>query len=173
MFYTEIEILDLAKHHIHKKWFTKIALGVLQSSDTVANEAVEWQDGSNPIGHLTINSSSSTHHSWAYIVTSGVKISSTNPDLKEEVYGGNAVSLAVGDRIGMLVNVNEQEQSSISFFINNTDLGVAYSNLTPPLIPVLSVCDKFSVRLRFPPPPYINRNPSLTLFTPDQPPTCS
>lgn len=159
VFYTEIEVIDLAKHHIHKKWFTKIALGVLQCSDAVANEG-EWQEGVNPIGRLTLIRSSSIHHSWGYIPTSGVKVS-TSTDLKEEPYR-EAVTLAVGDRIGMLVNINEQEPSSISFFINNTDLGVAYSNLTPPLLPVLSVCDKFSVRLRFPPPPYINRNPSMT-----------
>ena len=157
----EIEILDIAKHHIHKSWFTKVALGIIQGSESSAGD-IPWRDGTNLIGRSTTDSYQD-HNSWGYIVTSGVKVSSTT-GLKEEQYGSDSL-LEVGDRIGMLVQVNEQEPSCVSFFYNGSDLGVAYRNLSPPLIPVLSVCDKFSIRLRFPPPPYTRRNPCVTLLT--------
>lgn len=157
----EIEITDMAKHHIHKNRFTKIALGVIQCSDSSAHD-IPWQDGTNYVGRLT-TASYQGHNSWGYVATSAIKVSTTT-GAREEDYG-NFSTFVVGDRIGMLVEVNEQEPSSISFFCNGTNLGVAYSNLSPPLIPVLSVCDKFSIRLRFPPPPYSRRDPRLAQLT--------
>ncbi len=157
----EIKIVELAKHHIHKSWFTKLALGVIQSSEFSAKD-IPWRDGTNPIGRSTTDSYQD-HNSWGYIVTSGVKVSTTT-GLREEEYGTD-VTLEVGDRIGMLVNVNDQEPSFVSFFYNGSDLGVAYKNLSPPLIPVLSVCDKFSIRLCFPPTPYTRRDPRLTMIS--------
>ena len=159
-YYMELQILDLAKHHIHKNWFTKIALGVLQCSELSAKD-IQWQDGKHPIGQFT-SQSSQDHNSWGYIVTSGVKVSTVTG--VEDEYG-SIPALAVGDRIGMLVSVSQHQPSSISFFCNGLDLGVAYNNLSPPLMPVLSVCDKFHVRVRFPPPPYSKRNPRLTLLS--------
>ena len=160
--YMEIEIKDVAKHQIRKSWYTKLALGLLQCNEISADNVL-WQDGKNPIGRFPL-SSSHTHNSWAYIPTSGHKVSTLLPN--EEEYGG-IPTLQVGDRIGMLVDLHTHE-GSVSFFCNGQDLGIAFKNLQPPLIPVLSVCDQFYIHLRFPAPPYLKRNPKLTLLSSSQ-----
>ena len=164
VYYMEIEILELAKHHIHKSWFTKIALGVVHCSESSIND-ISWQDGSNPIGRLTTKTNSQAHNSWGFLINSGTKSSTTSS--REEEYTDATPILVVGDKIGMLVKINEHEKSQLKFYCNGNDLGVAYTNLVPPLVPILSVCDKFAVRLRFPPPPYSKQDARVTILSDD------
>lgn len=162
----EIEILELAKHRIHKNWFTKMALGVVHCSESSIND-ISWQEGSNPIGRLTTKTNSQAHDSWGFVITSGNKLSTTTGSREEEYTGATPPVLLVGDKIGMLVKINEHEQSQLNFYCNGNDLGVAYTNLEPPLIPILSVCDKFAIRLRFPPPPYSKQDARVTILSDD------
>lgn len=149
----EIEIVELARHNFHRDWFTKIALGVVEYSEATI-KLINWQDCKNPIGRF------SSVKSWGFEVIAGIKVAS--PSLVEEDYGG-VTSLQAGDRIGMLID-SGLNGVNISYFLNGQDLGVAFTNVSSCLLPVLSVCDKFHIRLRFPPVPYVKRNPRLTLF---------
>ena len=150
----EIEIKEVAKHNIRRDWFTKFAVGVVQCEEETAKN-VPWHDCKELVGQLR------SYKSWGYLANSGIKVYNY-PSVIDEEYGGIS-TIEVGDRLGMLVDFTLQG-ASISFFFNGQDLGVAFTNIRGPLLPVLSVCDRFNIRLRFPPPPYSKRNPRLTLL---------
>lgn len=155
--YMEIEIKEVAKHNIRRdSKFTKLALGVVQCNDETA-KSIPWHECKQPIGQLP------SCKSWGYLASNGTKVYNF-PKLIDEEYG-NIGTVEVGDRLGMLVDFPFQGDASISFFFNGQDLGVAFTNVQGPLLPVVSVCDRFHVKLRFPPPPYSKRNPRLTFLS--------
>ena len=164
--YFEIELLKVSQ-----KTSPKLALGVFSFKKGALPSDINWQEGKHPIGHSALFSTTSPsflpqhshpnedYSAWSYLPSDGKKLST----LREGglSYGG-IPPLQNDDRIGMLISVRE---GTLSFFLNGQDLGVAFTNLTPPLLPAVSICDKVHFRLLFPPPPYLKRNPRLTLFS--------
>lgn len=161
----------------------QLAIGLISLKDGKHARDIDWQEGKYPVGQaskslgshkrtpslnasaasgLTFarNQPSSENISWSYVPTAGVKMSSFLP--QEGVAYGSIPPLEAGDRIGMLVNITE---GSVSYFCNGQDLGVAFTQLTPPLLPAVSFCNKTHIRLLFPPPPYSKRNPRMTLLS--------
>ena len=157
--YVEIEVKETAKHHIRRVWSTKLAIGLIQCKDKeTANSSIPWQEYKYPVGQLP------SHNSWSFLATGNSKMSSRNSEMTTEEYGGIA-SIESGDRLGMLVDFDGSGSASVSFFCNSLDLGVAFVRLPGPFLPVVSVCDRFHICLKFPPPPYSKRNPRLTLLS--------
>lgn len=168
--YLEIEVVKMGQ-----KVSPKLAVGLMSFSGGGNPKDVHWQEGKHPIGHAALTTSSSGslsryppkgalpdegYASWSYLPTAAIKLSSSSNN--EGIHYGSIPPLQPGDRIGMLVNITD---GTVSFFCNGQDLGIAFTNLTPPLLPAVSVCDKVHLRLLFPAPPYLKRNPRLTLFT--------
>jgi hypothetical protein len=151
--YMELEIVELAKHNIRSWYHTKIAIGVVQCTEETV-KSIPWHSCKEPVGKLP------GCKSWAFHVSSGMKVYNY-PSLIDEDYG-KISSIEVGDKIGMLIDFVSGQGAHISFFCNGQDLGVAFTRIHGnPLLPVVSICDKFQVRLKFPPPPYDKRNPRL------------
>lgn len=153
----EIEIKEVARHHIRRDWFTKLSLGVIHCNQESV-KSITWQEHKYPVGQLP------SYNSWAFLATSGLKIYQSLHAGEEEEYGG-VCTLEVGDRLGMLIDFSMDGSACMSFFCNSRDLGIAFVNMPGPLLPVVSVCDRFCCCLRFPPPPYTKRNPRLTLLS--------
>ena len=163
----EIIVVDVPKPNLLQKSLnTKLAFGVIQYTALVG-DLIDWQSGKKPIGQLSVTSSSSsnqTYHSWSFLATSGKLLSSQSGSEKEYC---DPLVLEKDDRIGMLLEMNSRG-TTINYFLNGRDLGAAFNNVKGPVLPVLSVCDKFHIRLAFPPPPYEQRNarqkPKTVLF---------
>lgn len=163
----EIVVVDIPKPNLlQKSLHTKVAFGVIQFAALVG-DIIDWQSGKKPIGQLSVTSSASlnqTYHSWSYLVTSGKLLSSHSSVEKDYC---EPIVLDRDDRIGMLIEMDSRG-TTVHYFCNGRDLGVAFNNLKGPFLPVMSVCDKFHVRLSFPPPPYEHRNaqlkPKIVLF---------
>ena len=168
--YFEIELLK-----VWQRTSPKVALGVFLFKNGALPSDIHWQEGKHPIGHSALTSSllspsflpqhsrSNSHedyNSCSYLPSDGKKLSSYQHNKGVEY--GDIPLLQQGDRIGMLISIRE---GTISFFLNGQDLGVAFTNITSPLLPAVSICDKIHLRLLFPPPPYMKRNPRLTLFS--------
>ena len=166
--YFEIELLK-----VWQRTSPKLALGVISFKNDALPSGIHWQEGKHPIGHsaltssslsssfLPLHSQSSSHenyNSWSYLPSDGKKLSTQLEN--EAIDYGDIPPLQQGDRIGMLIMTRE---GSISYFLNGQDLGVAFTDLAPPILPAVSLCDKVHLRLLFPPPPYMKRNPRLTL----------
>ena len=165
--YFEIELVKISQ-----KTSPKIALGVITLKNGALPSNINWQEGKHPIGHSALFSSTSPsflpqqqqhsnedYSAWSYLPSDGKKLSTFS---KGGLSYGDIPPLQNDDRIGMLISVRE---GTLSFFLNGQDLGVAFTNLVPPLLPAVSICDKAHIRLMFPPPPYLKRNPRLTLFS--------
>lgn len=157
--YVEIEVKETAKHHIRRVWSTKLAIGLIQCKDReTANSSIAWQECKYPVGQLP------SHNSWSFLATGNSKMWSRNSEMTTEEYGGIA-SIESGDKLGMLVDFDGSGSACVSFFCGSLDLGVAFTRIPGPFLPVVSVCDRFHICLKFPPPPYSKRNPRLTLLS--------
>ncbi len=144
--YFEIEILDLGKN----KSLKKLALGVISCRRSNAGQ-LPWQDGKFPIGQWDIPS-------WSFQPMLGV-VHSPESHVEGRQYS-NESTLTLGDKVGMLVELDE---GRISYFINGRDLGPAFEGLeVESVLPCVSIRDKIRVLLRFPPPPYKQRKIKLS-----------
>ena len=147
--YVEIEIVDLGKSKLGKK----LAIGVIECPRAKVS-TVPWHDGKGSIGQWKDVSS------WSFHPISGTLSSKSLPS---EGKPYTNVKLQNGDRIGMLVDMDEQK---LNYFCNGQDLGVAFENMdVKSLLPAVSIRDKIRVRLRFPPPPYSRRAIKLIHFS--------
>ncbi len=143
--FVEIEIVDLGRPKPNKK----LAIGVVECSNLTV-KSVPWYDGKYSLGQWK------EVPSWSYHPMSGIINSRSLPPIGKNY---NVVQLQDGDRIGMLVDM---DQHKLSFFCNGRDLGVAFDGLNAlSLLPAVSIRDKIRIRLRFPPPPYSRRLANL------------
>ena len=146
--YVELEVISLGKHRSTAK---KLAIGVVNCGRGQAG-GLPWHDGKFPVGQWR------DVQSWSFHPLSGVLNSNSLP-VEGRPY--SEVGLQEGDRIGMLVDMDE---GKLSYFCNGQDLGVAFESEevgVDSLLPAVSIRDKICVRLRFPPPPYPNRTVRL------------
>lgn len=150
---------EMAKHHIRRDWSTKLAIGLIQCRDYNAAKLIPWQECKFPVGQLP------SLNSWSFLATGNLRLESRNSGIGNEFEYGGIAGIQAGDRIGMLVDFDANGSACVSFFCNSLDLGVAFDKVPGPLLPVVSVCDRFHIFLKFPPPPYSKRNPRLTLLS--------
>ena len=148
--YFELEILDMGRLRPGKK---RLALGVIACNKAKVNPA-PWQDNKFCIGEWK------DLCSWAFNPLVGTKNCHSFP-VEGKDYA--EVKADVGDKVGMLINV---EEKAIHFFFNGQDLGVAFNSVhADALLPAVSIQDKVRVLLCFPPPPYSNRSQKTIRFT--------
>ena len=144
--YMELEVVEYGKQKPQKK----LAIGVIACNKKGAS-ALPWHDGQHPVGQIE------DVKSWSFHPLSGIKNSYALSN-EGQPYA-SSISLQDGDKIGMLI---DGPAKKLTFFLNGQDLGVAFEDLdTTALLPAVSIRDKIRVRLRFPPPPYLNRTVKL------------
>lgn len=149
-YYFEIKIGDLGKGKTLKN--PKLAFGIVNLSKSKAG-SFPWQDGKLPVGQFNA-------HSWAFQPGMGTINSHNTPP--EGVKFKAGIDMENGDYLGMLVDLDDKK---LIYFLNGDELGVAFDNVDADIVlPVVSIRDKVTIRLQFPPPPYNKRSTHLIRF---------
>lgn len=148
-YFMEVEILNPGKTKSRDHHRERLAVGLLGCKGRNPND-MEWQNRKTPIGEWE-------GESWAYFPVGGMLKSHSIRG--EGIPYGQNLTLQAEDRVGILLDLPE---GKLTYFCNGNELGMAFDDLQDKtFLLAVSIRDKIKVRLRFPPPPYSNRNIKL------------